>query len=275
LRSGGSKGGAFHIHIDFHIGMRGVDAGVAEPGTYDIKFDAALEQMERCSVPEGVRANDLASEVGIRRSRETHASPYDEMQAKPSKRSTCGIEKKGLVRFLISLTVPQHVSQALNSLGPQGAKTLLATLAQQSHLSRGTKANCGYVYVDYLLRSRSCVVEKPEEGSVSASLGLRAIGSVQEITDLLPGQTREGGLRPPLKGNAQDALAESGDCWLLGSHVAEKAVDCGKPGITCSNSIAAGGLKVFEKGQHCCRIQAGEFESRHAAASTFGCEPQQ
>jgi hypothetical protein len=159
---------------------------MAEPGAHDIKFDAALKQMKSRSVPKGVRANDLASKFRIGRGRKANASPHDEVEAKPSERSTCGIKKKGLVRFLISLTVPKHVAQAFNGLGPQRAKTLLATLAQQSHLGGSAEANCGHTHIDYLLRSRSGVVEKPEEGNVPASVRLRAIGSVEEIADLLP-----------------------------------------------------------------------------------------
>lgn len=80
---------------------------------------------------------------------------------------------------------------------------------------------------------------------------------------------------PRLIGIPRIAWALSGGCRFLRSNVAEEAVDRGEPSIAGSNSIAAGGLKVFEKGQHRCRIQAGELESTHAALRTGCCEAQE
>ena len=65
---------AFHLQIDFNIGVGGFNGGVAQPGTDHVEINIGLEQMHRCGVAPGVRSH-LAGEQG-----RTHAgSPGNSM----------------------------------------------------------------------------------------------------------------------------------------------------------------------------------------------------
>ena len=110
MRSSGGESGAFHFHIDLHIGVCGLYARMAEPATHDVKINATLQKMERGTMPEGMWTDRFVSEFRIRLSRLSNTSPYNKSKPKASKRVASGTEEKGLVRFFIRLSVPKHVT---------------------------------------------------------------------------------------------------------------------------------------------------------------------
>ncbi len=230
--------GGPHLEIHLRVAVRGLQGHVAQPGTDGVDVDAGAEEMHRCGVPDGVRADAFALQRGDRRRSLLHGPGEQRVDAEASHGLAADVEEDPCIARPL-YTGAQEFAQYVDGVCPEWARPRFAALAEQVRRRSGPENEVTDGDARGFGGSCTGVVEEQEQRVVAASLGPPAIRRGQQRVDLVLVEIRHDGCRRATVGNRPDLHGLLDEFGHLSTDETEERVNGCQALVASGNRVAA------------------------------------